>query len=154
DQQHHDHDRPDRPLCPRHQAVPDRHQTHRQRRRRPRHHPPRLPPRLELHHATPRHAVNNRHYFFAGPNGIRYLQSRRIANAVVQHFQPKMYAMGHYPRLTYPLTSPLFGPFPWHESKTLAFRLIGLFTLILRTGSLTAPVLLEGWWFVRLFQTF
>ena len=87
-------------------------------------------------------------------NGIRYLQSRRIANTVVQHFQPKMHAMGHYPRLTYPIASPLFGPFPWHESKTWAFRSITLFTLILRTGSLAAPVLLETWWFVRLFQTY
>lgn len=72
-------------------------------------------------------------------NGVRYLYSRRLANAIVEQYQPELSAVGQYPRLIYPLASSLFGPLPWHQSDHIRLSLITVFTAVLRIGSLAIP---------------
>jgi hypothetical protein len=87
-------------------------------------------------------------------NGVRYLYSRRLANSIIEKFQPALSAVGHYPRLVYPLSSSLFGPLPWYQHDHARLSLITVFTAVLRVGSLAIPPLLEVRWYWRLFETY
>jgi hypothetical protein len=86
-------------------------------------------------------------------NGVRYLYTRRLANSLIEQFQPALSAIGHYPRLVYPLASSLFGPLAWYQQDHARFRLIKVSTAVLRVGSLAIPPLLELRWYWRLFET-
>lgn len=87
-------------------------------------------------------------------NGVRYLYTRRLANSLIEQFQPALFAIGHYPRLVYPLSSSLFGPLAWYQQDHAKFRLIKVSTAGLRVGSLAIPPLLELSWYWRLFETY
>jgi hypothetical protein len=86
-------------------------------------------------------------------NGVRYLYTRKLANAVVEEYQPAFSAAGTYPRLTFPPASSLYGPLPWYQER-IRIRPIVAMTAALRIGAITLPPLLMAWWFWRLFSVY
>ena len=85
--------------------------------------------------------------------GVRYLYSMSIASEIARTFQPALKSSTLDGPLN-PQGSPLFGPMLWHRSASRSYRLLALFTIVLRLGSLTAPLIIEAYAFYRLFRLF
>jgi hypothetical protein len=86
-------------------------------------------------------------------NGVRYLYTRKLANSVVDDYQPALSAASTYSRLTYPLASSLYGPLPWYQER-VRIRPIVAMTAALRIGAVILPPVLMISWFWRLFSTY
>jgi hypothetical protein len=85
--------------------------------------------------------------------GVRYLYSLTIANGISHLFQQPLRAT-QLDELLNPIGSPLFGPMDWHESDTFMRRLVGVFTIALRTGSIVVALLIEVYSLYQLFKVY
>jgi hypothetical protein len=85
--------------------------------------------------------------------GMRYLYSINVAIEISVQFQPTIRS-NRLDVLLNPQGSPLFGPMLWHHSASALYRLIGRFMLLLRLGSVLAPLGIEGYAYYRLFSAF
>lgn len=85
--------------------------------------------------------------------GVRYLYSWTVASGIAGLFQPSLRATG-LDELLNPIGSALFGPMDWYQSNTLTRRMVGVFNIALRGGSLSVPLVIEGYALYQLFKVF
>jgi hypothetical protein len=85
--------------------------------------------------------------------GVRYLYSMRVADTITQSFQPSL-SKATLDKLLHPQGSSLLGPMTWHRSRSLIYRLTGVFTVILRVGSVITPLVIEIYAFYSLRRQF
>jgi hypothetical protein len=85
--------------------------------------------------------------------GVRYLYSWTVASGIARLFQQSLRATG-LDELLNPIGSALFGPMEWYQSDTFMRRMVGVFNVALRGGSLLVPLFIEGYALYQLFKVF
>ncbi|WP_132189797.1 MULTISPECIES: hypothetical protein [Kribbella] len=86
-------------------------------------------------------------------HGFRFYYTRAVVSEIDRIYSSQLSAH-RLTRISYPIAPSLFGPLAWYQSKSSMFPIVAAFNVVLRAGTVLTPLLLELWWYTKLFNTF